>query len=56
MELVKEFEKGYSREEEKEARQQEIEGDGKTFSRELPGRYMVKLLCGWDNKKYNREY
>jgi len=26
------------------------------FSRELPGRYTAKLLYGWDNKKYNREY
>jgi len=56
MELVKEFEKGYSREEEEEARWQEVEGDRKKFSRELPGRYMVKLLYGWGNKKYDREY
>jgi len=56
MELVEEFEKGYSREEEEEARQQEVEGDRKTFSRELPGRYMAKLLYGWGNKKYDREY
>jgi len=56
MELVKEFEKGYCREEEEEVRWQEVEGDRKTFSRELPGRYMAKLLYGWDNKKYNREY
>jgi len=56
MELVKEFEKGYSREEEEEVRQQEVEGDRTTFSRELPGRYIAKLLYGWSNKKYDREY
>jgi len=56
MELVKEFEKRYSREEEEEARWKEVEGDRKTFSRELPGRYMAKLLYGWGNKKYDREY
>ena len=44
MELVEEFKKKYSREEEKEVRQQEKKEKGKTFSRELPERYMVKLL------------
>jgi len=57
MEIVKEFEKEYSREEEEEeVRQQEAEGNRKTFSRELPGRYMTKLLYRWDNKRYDREY
>jgi len=56
MELVKEFEKEYRREEEEEVRQQEIEEDKKTFSRELPGRYTVKLLYGWENKRYDQEY
>jgi len=56
MELVKEFEKEYCREEEEEVRQQEIEEDKKTFSRELPGRYTVKLLYGWENKRYDQEY
>jgi len=23
---------------------------------ELPGRYMAKLLYGWDNKKFDEEY
>jgi len=36
MELVEEFEKEYSREEENEVRWQEAEEDGKTFSREMP--------------------
>jgi len=44
MELVEEFEKEYCREEEEEVRRQEAEGDRKTFSRELPGRYTAKLL------------
>jgi len=56
MELVKEFTKEYSREEEEEVRWQEAEGDRKTFSRELPGRYTAKLLYGWGNKRYDREY
>jgi len=46
MELVEEFEKEHSRNEEEEVRQQEAEEDRKTFSRELPGRYMIKLLYG----------
>jgi len=44
MELVEEFEKEYSREEEEEVRWQEAEGDRKTFNRELPGRYTAKLF------------
>jgi len=56
MELVEEFEKEYHREEEEEVRRQEAEGDRKTFSRELLGRYMAKLLYRWGNKKYNKEY
>ena len=56
MELVEEFERGYSREEEEEAKQQETEEDRKVFNRELPGRCMAKLLYRWGNKKYNREY
>jgi len=56
MELVEEFEKEYCREEEEEVRCQEAEEDRKVFSRELPGRYTAKLLYGWGNKKYDREY
>jgi len=56
MELVKEFEKEYCREEEEEVRWQEKEEDNKTFRRELPRRYMAKLLYGWGNRKYDREY
>ena len=46
MEAVDEFERKYSREEEEEARRQEIEEDSKTFSREIPGRYTAKMLYG----------
>jgi len=46
MEAVDEFERKYSREEEEEARRQEIEEDRKTFSREIPGRYTAKMLYG----------
>ena len=56
MELVEEFEREYHREEEEELRQQEAEENKKVFSRELPGRYTAKLLYGWGNRKYNREY
>jgi len=56
MELVEEFKKEYRREEEEEVRWQETEENKKVFSRELPGRYMAKLLYGWGNKKYDREY
>ena len=55
MELVEEFEREYCREEE-EVRWQEAEENKKVFSRELPGRYMAKLLYRWGNKKYDREY
>jgi len=56
MELVEEFEREYCREEEEEVRQQEADEKKGAFSRELPGRYTAKLLYGWGNKKYNREY
>jgi len=46
MELVKEFEREYCRGEEEEVRQQEAEEDRKTFSRELPGRYMSQTSFG----------
>jgi len=56
IELVEEFKREYSREEENKVRWQEAEEDRETFSRELPGRYITKLLYGWDNKKYDKEY
>ena len=56
MELVKEFEREYGREEEKEVRWQETEEDRRVFNRKVLGRYMAKLLYRWGNKKYDREY
>jgi len=53
--LVEEFEKKYKREEEK-TRWQEREKEEKVFSRELPGKYIAKLLYGWGEKKYEQEY
>jgi len=44
MELVEEFEREYHREEEKEVRRQEADEEKGVFSRELPGRYMAKVL------------
>ena len=54
--LVEEFEKEYRREEEEEAWRQEREEEKNVFSRELPGKYMAKLLYGWREKKYEQEY
>ena len=56
IELIEEFEREYWREEEEEVRRQEAEEDREMFSKELPGRYMAKLLYGWGNKKYKWEY
>jgi len=56
MELVEEFEREYCREEEEEVRWQEADEEKRVFSRELPERYTAKLLYGWGNKKYDREY
>jgi len=56
MELVKEFEREYQREEEEEVGRQEAKEDREIFSRELPGRYTAKLLYEWSNRKYKQEY
>jgi len=53
---VKEFEKEYEREEKEETRRQEREEEKNMFNRELPGKYMAKLLYGWGEKKYKQEY
>jgi len=55
-ELVEEFEKEYGREEEEETRRQEREEEENMYNRELPGKYMAKLLYGWGEKKYKHEY
>jgi len=46
IELIEEFEREYSREEENKVRQQEAEEDREMFSRELSRRYTTKLLYG----------
>jgi len=49
-ELIEEFERG-----EVEVRRQEGEVD--EYRRiELPGKYMAKLLYGWDDQKFEEEY
>ena len=49
-ELIKEFEKGGV-----EVRQQE--GEVEEYRRmELPEKYMVKLLYGWNDRKFEKEY
>jgi len=54
--LVKEFKREYSKEKKEKVREQEAKEDRKTFSRELLGRYIVKMLYGWGNKKYDWKY
>jgi len=55
-ELVEEFEKEYGRAEEEEARQQETEENKRMFNRGLLGKYMAKLLYGWEERRYKKEY
>jgi len=50
--LVKEFERRYEREEKEEAKRQEKKENKRIFNRELPGKYMVKLLYRWGKRKY----
>jgi len=51
-EVLRDYERGY----EETARKIREEEDG-TYSRsELPGRYMAKLLYGWDDRRFEREY
>jgi len=54
--LVEEFEKKYRREEKEETWWQEMEEKKNVFSRELPGKYMAKLLYGLGEKKYEQKY
>ena len=55
-ELVKGFERRYGRAKEEETRRQEAEKNKKIFNRELLGKYMVKLLYGWGERKYKQKY
>ena len=62
IEKVEEFEKGRFEEEIwriiiKKGKKIKLNPETEEFKREeLPGRYMVKLLYGWDNKKFDKEY
>jgi len=62
MEKVEEFEKGRFEEEirrirMKKGKEMRLNLEAEEFKREeLPGRYMTKLLYGWDNKKFDEEY
>ena len=50
--MVEEYEKEYKR----MARRIREEEDGAYNRSKLPGRYMAKLLYGWDNGKFEKEY
>jgi len=50
--VVEEYEKEYKR----MARRIREEEDGAYNRSKLPGRYMAKLLYGWDNGKFEKEY
>ena len=62
MEKVEEFEKGRFEEEirrirMKKEKEMRLNPEAEEFKREeLLGRYMAKLLYGWDNKKFDKEY
>ena len=62
MKKVEEFEKGRFEEEiqrirMKKGKEMKLNPEAEEFKRgELPGRYMEKLLYGWDDKKFEEEY
>jgi len=53
-ELVEEVEREHKKEAE-EVRQQKEENNKKEFSRELPERFIAKVLWRWSNKEYKRQ-
>ena len=61
-EKIEEFEKGRFEEEIrririKKGKEMRLNPEAEEFKRgELPGRYTVKLLYGWDDKKFDEEY
>ena len=61
-EKIEEFEKGRFEEEIrrirlKKGKEMKLNPEAEKFRREeLPGRYMAKLLYGWDDKKFDEEY
>jgi len=62
MKKVEEFEKGRFEEEIqririKKEKEMKLNPEAKEFKRgEFPGRYIAKLLYGWDDKKFKEEY
>jgi len=62
MKKVEEFEKGRFEEEIrriniKKGKEMKLNLEAEEFRRgELPGKYMAKLLYGWDDKKFDKEY
>ena len=62
MEKIEEFEKGRFEEEiqrirMKKEKKMKLNPEAKEFRRgELPGRYTTKLLYGWDDRKFDKEY
>jgi len=62
MKKVEEFEKGRFEEKirrirMKKGKEMRLNPEAKEFKRgELPGRYMAKLLYGWDDEKFDEEY
>ena len=62
MKKVEEFEKGRFEEEiwrirMKKDKEMKLNPEAEEFKRgKLPGRYMAKLLYGWDNTKFDEEY
>jgi len=61
-EKIEEFEKGRFEEEiqrirVKKEKEMKLNPEAKKFRRgELPERYIAKLLYGWDDKKFDKEY
>ena len=62
IEKIEEFEKGRFEEEiqrirMKKGKEMKLNLEAEEFRRgELPRRYTAKLLYGWDNKKFDKEY
>ena len=62
MKKIEEFEKERFKEEiwrirMKKEKEMKLNLEAEEFRRrELPGRYTVKLLYGWDDKKFDKEY
>ena len=49
-ELIKEFERR------EVVVRREVEEEGEYKRMELPGKYMAKLLYGWDDRRFEEEY